>query len=95
MAGHELLEIEVESKVCALAERAGWLVRKVKWIGRRGAPDRMFVRRGRIVLIEFKRPKKGQLHALQDREIARLRRAGAECYVVNSVHFGKIALGLK
>lgn len=88
------LEIEVESAVCAAAERAGWIVRKVKWVGRRGAPDRLFLRAGRVVLVEFKRPRKGKLHALQVREIARLRKAGAECYVVNSVVFGKIALGL-
>ena len=88
------LEIEVESKVCALAEAAGWIVRKVKWVGRRGAPDRFFVCDGRIVLIEFKRPKKGKLSAIQAREVARLRRAGVECYVVNSIPLGKIALGL-
>lgn len=51
-----VLERSIEKTVVRLAERAGWVVRKLEWIGRRGAPDRVFFGFGRCVFIEFKRP---------------------------------------
>ena len=35
------LESDVEDDVCEWAENHGWLVRKMKFIGRRGCPDRI------------------------------------------------------
>lgn len=82
-----MLESYVEGSVCRWAEAHGWLVRKLAWLGRRGAPDRFFIKAGRIVLIEFKRPGNSpELH--QEREIARLRAAGAEVYVIDTVQAG-------
>jgi len=86
-----MLESYVERKVCEFAESLGWLVRKLSWIGRRGAPDRLFIRGGRIVLIEFKRPG-GVLELHQEREIARLRAAGAEVHVIDTVAAGMAVL---
>lgn len=49
------LEIKAETDTVKQAVRHGYKVRKVAFIGVRGAPDRMFGRHGRATLIEFKR----------------------------------------
>ncbi|WOE76369.1 hypothetical protein [Alterisphingorhabdus coralli] len=50
------LEAEIEDDVTIFATNRGWLVRKMVYPGRRGCPDRWFFKRGRLVIIEFKRP---------------------------------------
>lgn len=77
-------ESAIEKKGCFDAEADGWLTRKLQWIGRVGAPDRFMAKKGRVVLVEFKAP--GQLaRAEQLREHARLREAGVEVYVIDSL----------
>ena len=78
------LESYVERKGVAEAEADGWIARKLAWINRRGAPDRFFAKGGRIVLVEFKRPG-GVVELHQQREHARLRGAGVEVHVVDTV----------
>lgn len=87
------LEVQIETEVCNAAERQGWVHRKLKWIGRDGAPDRVFFGHGRCVFIEFKRPgevPKGQ----QAREVKRLRTRYPEVYVCDSIEDAKKILGL-
>jgi len=55
------LESDVEKRVVRAAEKAGWWALKLVAIGRRGFPDRWFIRKGsdgkpEIVIIEFKAP---------------------------------------
>lgn len=77
------MESAVENPVVVRAERDGWFVRKLGWIGRRGAPDRLFIRCGRVVFIEFKdRGKEPTL--LQKQEHKRMLQSGAEVYVCDS-----------
>lgn len=84
----ELGEISgVEKPVCEFARGNGWLVRKVACIGRRGFPDRFFVKDGRVVLVEFKRPKK-TAGVQQAREHNRLRKHGIEVYVIDDPEAG-------
>lgn len=82
------LELPIEDTVCDIATRNGWLVRKVSWVGRRAAPDRLFSKivdgHPRPVLIEFKREKKGAT-IQQKREHERLRAAGIEVHVCDSI----------
>jgi hypothetical protein len=78
-----MIESPIEDWVCDEAEKAGWLVRKLKWIGRRSACDRFFAKGGRVVLIEFKRTGK-EPNVIQEREIARLQAAGVEVHVVDN-----------
>ena len=47
-------ERDIEKKACDLAKAAGWLVFKFVSPSQRGVPDRIFIRQGRIVFIEFK-----------------------------------------
>lgn len=80
-------ESYIENKVCEWAKKNGWLVRKLQWIGREGAPDRLFLKAGRFVLIEFKRP--GQKPRPSQRlEIKRLRQYGATVAVIDNVEDG-------
>ena len=80
-----MLEANVEEKACARAKQQGFLCRKLKWIGRRGAPDRLFSRADTgPFLVEFKAPGKPlQLH--QVREIKRLREAGFRVEVIDNI----------
>lgn len=78
-------ELAVEMPVVKAAERAGYFVRKVGWVGRRSAPDRLFARKDRgVVFIEFKRP--GERATLaQDVEHKRMVEAGIEVHVCDSI----------
>lgn len=77
----------IERVVTDHARTCGFIVRKLKWIGRIGAPDRLFMGDGRAVFIEFKATGKGP-EPHQKREVARMRRAGMEVHVVNDVGVG-------
>lgn len=89
-----MIESPIEEWVCDEAEAAGWLVRKLRWTGRRNGPDRFFAKDGRIVLIEFKRPGKGPRPG-QEREIAALLNAGVEVHVVDNPIAGLRVLGVE
>ena len=78
------LEASVEDDVVAWAENRDWLVRKMQYPGRRGCPDRFFMKRGRLVVIEFKRPKKTEADPLQAREHRRYAAVGFPVHVINN-----------
>ena len=82
-----MLENPIEVDVTKYAKATGWYVRKIKWIGRCGAPDRFFAKNGFIVFIEFKRPGK-KPNAQQKREHRRLRLSGVRVWVIDSVEEG-------
>lgn len=79
----------VEGPVTNYAISRGFIARKLKWIGRKGAPDRFFssARTGPF-LVEFKAPGK-PLELIQEREIARLRKAGMTVYVIDNADDGR------
>lgn len=59
-------------------------IRKLRWLGRRGAPDDLVWWPGpRMAFVEVKAPD-GKLSTLQSREIERLRADGFKVYVVYS-----------
>jgi len=93
-----MIESPIEDWVCDRAEAAGWIVRKLKWVGRRNGMDRFFLKEGRIVLIEFKRPGGERRvtgpRVTQKREIDLFREAGAEVHVVDSPLAGLRVLGI-
>ena len=71
------------------AEKNGWLTKKLSFIGERGAPDRLFVKNGRVMFVELKRP--GELEetsANQKRVIRQLLSAGAEVHVIDNLKDG-------
>ena len=80
-----MLEANVEEKACKRAKERGFLFRKLKWIGRRGAPDRLFSRADTgPFMVEIKKPG-GTLDPHQVREIKRLRDAGIRVEVIDSI----------
>lgn len=69
-------ESVVENYLRRVAKKHGWEVRKLQWVGRRGAPDRLLMAEGaRLVFVETKAPQ-GRLEPHQEREHRRLRKLG-------------------
>lgn len=89
-------EIVIENKISGPggeAEAAGWLVRKMQYVGRRGCPDRWHFRDGVIVIIEYK--KRGEKpDGLQQKEHDRLRGHGFRVYTVCEEDEARKLLGL-
>ena len=79
------MESAIENPVVKRAEQAGYFVRKVQWVGRRSAPDRLFARKDRgQVYIEFKAP--GEDARLSQKiEHKRMRDAGIEVHVCDNI----------
>lgn len=68
-------ESTIEKKVCDHARKNGVIVMKLSGINQKGQPDRMFLKNGKTIFIEFKAP--GKLPtALQFRWLIQLRDAG-------------------
>lgn len=86
-------EKTVEYSIVGLAENQGWFCRKIVWPGHKGAPDHVFIKDGRTVWIEFKKPG-GEARVLQKRKHEEMRRAGAEVHVVDTVAAGMRVLAL-
>ena len=69
-------EAWVEGLVRKWAKANGWLVFKFSSLSQRGVPDRLFIKDGLIVFIEFKGPGKKPT-PLQAATIAKMKRFGA------------------
>ena len=82
-----MIEAEVEADLVRIARDRGWASRKIRWIGRRGAPDRAFFRDGRIVFLEVKRPG-NTVRGAQRREFLRLKALYPDTHVVDSIDQG-------
>ena len=78
-------ESYIEKAVCDYAKRKGWLV--FKFLGRRGVPDRLFIRNGVMFYIEFKAPGK-QPSELQKKMHDKIRRENFEVFVVDDLTEG-------
>lgn len=88
------MEAAIEKPVCHWAEEDGWFVRKLGYPGRKGAPDRWFLKGGRHVLIEFKDEGKPP-EPLQERERKRILAHGGEAYFCDSIADACRILGLR
>ena len=76
-------EIEIEDYLVERVKEIGGEIRKVKWIGRRGAPDRCVMVEGITFWVELKRPgAKPQPHQVREHE--RMRRAGQNVEIIDS-----------
>lgn len=78
-----MLERHVEKYLTLCLKRSGIEVRKVSWIGRRHAPDRLVLIFGGI-WIELKRPRVTAKDG-QAREHERMRAAGMDVRVLNTI----------
>lgn len=78
-------ENEIEQYAVRRMKKIGGLLIKVKFISRRGAPDRLalFLNQGKLIWIEFKKPnKKPDKHQVREHKI--LRQAGQRVEVIDS-----------
>ena len=76
-------ESEIEAYLVKCVKKLGGEVRKVKWIGRRGAPDRFVMVCGLNFFVELKAPGK-KPNEQQQREIKSLKSKDVAVYVVDS-----------
>ena len=78
-------EQDVERYLTGRVAKLGGETRKVQWIGRRGAPDRLVMLPGRTTWVELKAPgEKAKPHQL--REHARMRALGQAVVVIDSCY---------
>lgn len=75
-------ERDIEAYLVKRVEEIGGEVRKLKWIGRNGAPDRLVMYAG-PVFVELKRPGE-DLEDHQKREHDRMFAKGCEVVMLNS-----------
>ncbi len=86
-------ESTIEQYLCDRVKVMGGEVRKVKWIGRHGAPDRLvmlpwdgmpFGKSARTIWVELKAPgEKAKPHQVREHE--RMRRMGQRVEVIDSI----------
>ena len=80
-------EATIERAVCAYAKSRGCLVMKLAGPNQKGQPDRMFVKNGRVLFIEFKAPGKKPT-ALQMKWISDLFLQGMSAYSCDDIAAG-------
>ena len=76
-------ESEIERYLCTRVRALGGETRKITWIGRRGAPDRLVFLGGGVMFIELKAPGRRPSVA-QTKELERLRDLGARAVWASS-----------
>ncbi len=76
-------EAKLERTCRKIAIDAGWLSFKFESEG--GLPDRILIRDGVVIFVEFKAPKTGRLSKLQQMQIKRMLEHGAEVHVIDNV----------
>lgn len=82
-------ETVIERTTIRHALSRGWRQRKMAFVGRRGCPDRWFMRGDNaLVIIEFKDPE-GKLSVAQKTEVNWLQTHGFNVHVVDNVADGK------
>lgn len=87
------LEIDLEKKAVKWARARGWFSRKYRSPGHRASPDRIFIRRGRVFFVEFKRLGNAPTRQQED-EIESLLLHGADVVWLDSLEdFKAVILG--
>ena len=76
-------ERDVEQYLVEQVKAKGGECRKLRWIGRNGAPDRIVMLNGQVIFIELKAPGE-KCRPRQIREHERMRRMGQRVEVVDS-----------
>ena len=89
----KLSEKKVESKSCDVARANGWFTRKYKSPSQNGVQDRIFVKDGYVVFVEYKRVGK-EPTGLQCDDAAQLRLHNGKVFWTNTVRGTKQILGI-
>lgn len=80
----KVYEKEIEREACKFAKRHGWWVAKFVSPGLRGVPDRIYIRDGNVIFVEYKRPGEvpDEQQKLRHKE---LREHGVSVFVVDNL----------
>lgn len=81
-------ESKIEKEVCKYAREKGWLTFKWSSPGNRGVPDRILIKKEKIIFIEFK-PLGGLCTELQLHTMGKLIFRGFSVFMVDNVEYGK------
>ena len=76
-------ESVIERKCILIAKARNWMEVKLERCNKNGMPDRMLMKNGRLIFIEFKNDK-GALSEIQKHRHEELRKHGMRVYVVHS-----------
>lgn len=79
----QLKERDIKKRLYAKILAEGGKIRKMRWIGRRNAPDNLITLNGGHCLVETKRPGK-PLSPGQAREFKKLEEGGLECRKIDT-----------
>ena len=85
-------ESEIEKSVTRFAQSQGWLALKFTSPNNNGVPDRVFIRGGKVVFVEFKQSGKKPT-PLQDYVHNKIREKGGTVHVIDNVDGGRWLLG--
>lgn len=77
-------ESTVEAYLVERVEATGGMIRKLRWVGRKGAPDRIVIYDRLLVFVELKTAG-GKLAPCQKREIKRLERYHMPVRVIDTI----------
>lgn len=84
-------EFYIERRNVKYGEKLGYVVRKVQWQGRRGAPDRVYMGFGVTLWVEYKQlGVKPEPHQAKEHE--RMRAAGQLVFVIDNIEDGEALL---
>lgn len=85
-------ESDIEAYLVGRVKALGGEVRKVRWVGRCGAPDRLIMLKHWLVWVELKAPgQKPRVNQLREHE--RLRNMGQSVHVIDSIAKVEALLG--
>lgn len=85
------LEKKLEKRCCDVARANGWWTRKFSSPSNRGVPDRIFLKEGRVLFIEFKAPG-NEPTKLQAQEILEILDHGGKAFWTSSIDDFKFLL---
>ncbi len=80
-------ESKIEKEVIKYAETLGWLVYKFTSPGLRGVPDRLFLKNGTAIFIEFKATNKHPSR-IQVKRMQEIMKAGFRVHYINTIEKG-------
>lgn len=83
-----MLEKKIEKKVTEHANEKGWASFKFASPSRSGVPDRIYLRNGETIFVEFKAPGK-RPRVLQQAVIELMISKGAKVHVIDDIEKGK------
>lgn len=87
----QIRERDIEFNVNRYAHQTGWVGYKFSSPQHAGVPDRLYIKNGKTIYIEFKAPGK-KPRKLQEKVFEDMRRHGALVFVVDDIDEGKAVL---